>query len=76
MKAKYDVIGVQDFQVQVCGALGLDPMRVKRIIIDLNAADCGPLPVYVEMVGDSRLPSLDWAEGLKGAEIIREPKEE
>ena len=76
MAKKCNVISVQMFQVQVCEALGLDPMEVKRIIIDLDAANgSDPMPVYVEMVADKSILSLDWNEGLKKAKVIREPKE-
>ena len=77
MAKKCNVISVQMFQVQVCEALGLDPMEVKRIIIDLDAANgSDPMPVYVEMVADKSILSLDWNEGLKKAKVIREPKDE
>ena len=75
--SKSTVISVQKLQVQVCEAMGLIPMTVRRIIIDLDAAKrYEPVSVYVQMVGDKDLLSLDWSEGLKGAEIIREPKKE
>ena len=70
-----NVIDVQTFQVQVCNALGLAPMKTKRIIIDLDAANSSdPVPVYVEMLADKSILSLDWHGGLKKAEVIREPK--
>ena len=70
------VIGTHDFQIQVCEVLGLNSSRVARIIIDLDCDNYGPIPIYVEMIGDDRLLSVDWGKGLKGAEIVREPKEE
>ena len=75
MATAESIIGVHDSQVQVCEALGLDPARVARIIIDLDCNNYGPIPIYVEMIGDNRLLSLAWSKGLKGAEITREPKE-
>ena len=76
MATAESIIGVQDFQMKVCEALGLDPGRVARIIIDLKADNYGPVPVYVEMIADKRILSLDWGKGLTGAEIVREPKDE
>lgn len=75
MATAESIIGVHDFQMQVCEALGLDPGRVGRIIIDLDCNNCGPIPIYVEMIGDDRLLSVDWGKGLEGAKIIREPEE-
>lgn len=75
MATAENIIGVHDFQMQVCKALGLNPSRTSRIIIDLDCNNCGPIPIYVEMIGDDRLLFLDWGKGLEGAEIIREPKE-
>jgi len=38
---------------QVCEAVGVDPMRCQRIIIDLQVQD---IPrVYVQMIGDDSL---------------------
>ena len=77
MAKKCNVISVDTFQVQVCEALGLDPMVVKRIIIDLDAANIDdPAPVYVEMVADKSVLGLDWHKGLKKVEVIREPRED
>jgi len=72
------VISVQTFQVQVCEALGLAPMKTKRIIIDLDAANgSDPVPVYVEMVADRSILRLDWRKGfINKARVIREPKED
>ena len=75
MATAESIIGVQDFQMKVCEALGLDPGRVARIIIDLKADNYGPVPVYVEMICDKRILSLDWGKGLAEAEIIREQEE-
>lgn len=58
----------------ICEALGLDPWLVRRVIIDINADDPGPLPVYVEMYGTDKLLEVDWAAGLKGAEICETTK--
>ena len=75
--AKVDaVIGVHDFEEQVCEALGLDSSKVTRIIIDLDVRNYGPTPVYVEMIADERILALDWSKGLEGAEIVREMKGE
>ena len=70
-------IAAYELQTQVCEALGLIPMTVQRIIIDLDAKNQSkPVPIYVQMVGDKGLLSLDWSKGLEGAEVVREPKGE
>lgn len=65
MAKRCDIVSARDFRVQVCEALGLVPMTVRRIIIDIDSEDMNaPLPVYVEMVGDKDILSLDWNQGL------------
>jgi len=74
MAKKCDIVSARDFKIQVCEALGLDPMVVKRVIIDIDAERRDePLPVYVEMVGGGNILSLDWNQGL--LRTIWEPKE-
>ena len=75
MAKKCDIVSARDFKIQVCEALGLVPMTVQRIIIDIDSEDMNaPLPVYVQMVGSENILSLDWNQGLLRA--IWEPKED
>jgi len=72
-----EILGTERIGIPVCEALGLDPNRVSRIIIDINAYVGGPVKVYVEMIADERMLTLDWSEGLReGAEILRVSKED
>ena len=75
MVKKCNIASARDFKIQVCEALGLIPMTVQRIIIDIDSEDMNaPLPVYVQMVGDGTILSLDWNQGLLRA--IWKPEED
>ena len=65
-----DVIPNIDIGVLVCEALGIDPMQVGRIIIDIDASVSGPVKVYTEMYAMKSLLDIDWSRGLKGASIV------
>lgn len=66
MQAKDELPG------QLCEALGLDPSRVTRIIIDVGRCAM-PIVVYVEMVADTKVLEVDWSL-LRGAVINREER--
>jgi hypothetical protein len=53
----------------VAKALGLEIMKIRRIIIDMTAME--PLAIYVEMAGTEKLLDLDWEAALKGAEVVK-----
>ena len=55
-----------DFAVEICKALGLNPMRVQRVILDFQHHQ--PVAAYVEMYGTSRLYEISWAD-MNGAKI-------
>lgn len=60
------IIRSDEVTVEVCKALGLDPNRVRRIVLDLDARNIAPLTAYVEMYGDERLLNLKWElEGVR-----------
>ena len=71
MKQVSHIISAESFKIQICEALGLQPDKVRRLIIDIDIPD-SPIPVYVEMYADERILSLDWKTGLAHAKIIRE----
>ena len=66
-----EIISGEALGMAVCEAMGIDPHRTGRIILDLGVG-FEPVKVYVEMIGDDRLLSVDWSKGLKGAVIMRE----
>jgi hypothetical protein len=43
--------------------------EVERIIIDIDSRDAVPIHAYVQMIVTDRILNVDWAAGLKGAEI-------
>jgi len=58
----------QILQDQICAALGLDPMCVRRIVLDLNTGE--PVMAYVEMIADKRILDVRW-DLASGAVISR-----
>jgi len=58
-----------DLGMILCEALELDPNLVRRIIVDVKYSAGELVCVYVEMYGSDKLLEIDWAEGLKGAQI-------
>lgn len=56
-----------DVGTVICEALGLEANTVKQIIIDIDSD--APIRVYVEMYATDWILDLDWAKGLKGAEV-------
>jgi hypothetical protein len=65
-----DIYEAMELGKLIANAVGLEVDRVQRIIIDIQV-NC-PVRLFVEMIGDERLLSMDWGKGLTGAEIIRE----
>lgn len=58
------VIRGTEVAVKVSEALGLDPGKVRRIVLDIRLDDA--ITAYVEMYGDARLLDLRWElEGVK-----------
>ena len=53
------IIRSDEVTVEVCKALGLDPGKVRRVVLDLNIGS-EPLTAYVEMYGDERFLNLKW----------------
>ena len=53
--------------VAIAEVLGIDTKTVHRLIVDCQA--CQFPMVYIEMHGSEEVLDLDWAKGLKGAEI-------
>lgn len=63
-----DIITAKALKVKICEALGLDPGRVSRIVIDIDARD-ELLRVDVEIYGDTRLLDIEWEPGVMKVEI-------
>jgi len=61
--------GYHDLGAAVCEALGVNATEVERIIIDIDSRDAVPIHAYVQMIVTDRILNVDWAAGLKGAEI-------
>ena len=51
----------------IAETLGIDGRTLYRLIVDCRAG-CFPT-VYIEMYGSDQMLDLDWAKGLKGAEV-------
>ena len=51
----------------ICQAIGINPDQVRRVIVDCEAENL--IMVYVEMYGGKALLDIDWAKGLKGAQV-------
>ena len=49
---------------QICEAMGVDLMKVRRIVIDVPFE--GMSLVYLELVGDAKLLDINWRESLGG----------
>ena len=59
------VITAGALKLKICEALGLDPNKVARIVIDIGPGEA-PLDVSVDMFGDDRLLDIEWdPEALK-----------
>jgi hypothetical protein len=56
------IISGGELKKQLAEALGLNPSRVHRIVLDV---ECDPEPIvaYVELHGDERLLELGWSDG-------------
>ena len=57
-----------DLGILICEAIGLDPMAVRRIVIDIDADS--PIMIYTEMYGTKPLLNINWDMNLKGASIV------
>jgi len=66
------IIRSDEVTVEVCKALGLDPGKVRRVVLDLNINE--PLTAYVEMYGDERFLDIQWT--LDGAMIVTQEETE
>lgn len=53
----------------LCEALGVSPDSARRVILDVNICSDKPIAVYVEMIGDERLLTIDWQAELAGLEV-------
>lgn len=65
---EHNIIESSAVGIEVCKALGLDPKRVQRIVLDFDTRNYRePLVVYVEMIADERFLSIKWefGEGIK-----------
>ena len=65
MTKKYEKILGQDLAILIAKGLGLDPLKVRRVVLDVGV-NCAVV-AYVELIGDERLIEIDWS-GL-GVEI-------
>ena len=52
---------------RLCGVLGVDYNNAFRVVVDLRP--CEPAQVYIGLLGGENVLDINWAEGLKGAEI-------
>lgn len=60
------IIDSRELSLQICKALGLDPGKTRRIVIDLSTNE--PVTVYAEMYGDQKMLEIDWT-AIYGAEV-------
>lgn len=60
-----NIIRSDEACMEVCKALGIDPGRVQRLVLDFQAGM--PIVVYVQMIGDGRFLDIQWT--LNGAEV-------
>ena len=61
-RPRIDTLGIA-----IVEALGIDKRSVRHVSVDCPA---NGLPViYVEIVGDSPLEEIDWADLVQGAEV-------
>lgn len=54
------VVTSESVGILLCKALGIDPDKAQRIVIDVQAGEITPPTVYVQMVGDQRLLEVGW----------------
>ena len=59
------IISGKEFSVVLCKSLGLDPNRIRRIVLDVSVRDV--VIAYVELIGDSRL--LEISQTLDGVKF-------
>lgn len=57
---EHPVVTAESIGIKLCKALGLEPDRVQRIVIDIQSGDIGPATIYIQMVGDARLLNISW----------------
>jgi hypothetical protein len=62
----FHIIAGKEIGIKISEALGIDPDRTRRIVLDIGIE--GPIVAYVELLGDRRLLQVDWT-GLHGATI-------
>ena len=53
---------------EICKALDMDDSKVQRIIIDVDASK-SLVVVYIQMMDDGRLLSINWGAGFDGANV-------
>ena len=58
----------------ICEALGIKMDKVRRIILDATVLE--PVRVYVELLGDQQLLTIDWKDLGPGMSIKYAPKPE
>lgn len=64
-----NVITSESLGLKLCEALGLDPARVSRIVIDIRSDEIAPARVYVEHIGDQRLLDFSWNTFISGDNV-------
>jgi hypothetical protein len=69
--ANYIISGAE-ISKQLCGALGLDPNLVRRIVLDFGAND--PVTAYVEMYGDERMLDIQWTFDGSKIELVEKAR--
>jgi hypothetical protein len=63
-----NIIAAMKLKVKICEALGLDPNKVARIVIDIGPGT-EPLDVQVTMFGDDRLLEIEWNPEVMKVEV-------
>jgi hypothetical protein len=59
MRSETKVITGDKLGAAICEAMGIDPSKVQRVIVDAEVGQ--PAKVYFQMVGDERLLKTDWS---------------
>lgn len=67
------VIAGRDWARQVCKALSLDPLKVRRIVIDAQVGEV--LSVYIEAWGDDRLIDIQLPDAASLNLVTNLPQE-
>ena len=65
-----NIINAHELGPKICEVLDIDPNKVGRLILDIDATATEPIRVYVELLADERMLSVDWS-ALRGLQVNR-----